>query len=124
MHRKSSASENAATANLAASPPADAADEEEEEDAAAPSPTPPVVVDLEVGEREKAEAPIPAPFVRCPPLPPFDIDALIDAALDICVEQHVFNHEVVSALAHDTLIRVSRHDTCDERHTNGLLGAS
>ena len=94
MHRKSSASKNAATVNLAASPPADAADEEEEEeDAAAPSPTPPVVVDHEVGEREKAEAPMPAPFVWCPPLPPFVIDALIDAALDICAEQHVFFHE-------------------------------
>ena len=89
MHRKSSASKNAATVNLAASPPADAADEEEEEDAAAPSPTPPVVVDHEVGEREKAEAPMPAPFLWCPPLPPFVIDALIDAALDICAE-HVY----------------------------------
>ena len=107
MHRKSTASKNSPTANLAASPPADAADEEEGEDAAAPSPTPPVVVDHEVGEREKAEAPMPAPFVWCPPLPPFVIDALIDAALDICVE-HVFNYEVVSALAHDTCIS-TRH---------------
>ena len=97
MHRKSSASKNAATVNLAAPPPADAADEEEEEDAAAPSsPTPPAVVDHEVGEREKAEAPVPAPFVWCPPLPPFVIDALIDAALGICVE-HAFNYEVVGA---------------------------
>ena len=63
MHHKSTASKTSPTANLAASPPADAADEEKEEDAAAPSPTPPVVVDLEVGEREKAEAPIPVPFV-------------------------------------------------------------
>ena len=75
MHRKSSASKNAATVNLAASPPADAADEEEGKDAAAPSPTPPVVVDHEAGEREKAEAPVPAPFVWCPPLPPFVIQS-------------------------------------------------
>ena len=107
MHRKSTASKTSPTANLAASPPADAADEEEGEDAAAPSPTPPVVVDHEVGEREEAEAPMPALFVWCPPLPPFVIDALIDAALDICVE-HVFNYEVVSALAHDTCIS-TRH---------------
>ena len=106
MHRKSTASKNSPTANLAASPPADAADEEEGEDAAAPSPTPPVVVDHEVGEREKAEA-RPARFVWSPPLPPFVIGALIDAALDICVE-HVFNYEVVGALAHDTCIS-TRH---------------
>ena len=103
MHRKSTASKTSPTANLAASPPADAADEEEGEDAAAPSPTPPVVVDHEVGEREEAEAPMPAPFVWCPPPPPFDVDALVDAALDICVE-HVFNYEVVvGALAHDVV---------------------
>ena len=107
MHRKSSASKNAATANLAASLPANAADEEEEEDAAAPSPTPPVVVDHEVGEREEVEAPIPAPFVWCPPLPPFVVDALIDAALDICAE-HSFNYEVVGALAHDACISTRR----------------
>ena len=58
-------------------------------------------------KREEAEAPMPAPFVWCPPLPPFVVDTLIDAAIDICVE-HVFSYEVVGALAHDACIMTRR----------------
>ena len=57
MHRKSTASKNSPTANLAASPPADAADEEEGEDAAAQS-------DVEVSE-PAAAVDVPPGGCRC-----------------------------------------------------------
>ena len=70
MHRKSTASKNSPTANLAASPPADAADEEEGEDAAAQSDVevsePAAAVDVPPGGcRCSARAGPPPPIIAC-----------------------------------------------------------